>query len=94
LGGRLSTLKQINGQGNRHCLTLQRRARRWPLHDLQDSAIPASLAGANRTTYVDLDQQMKMLLDGAAFGGQPVSASDATPLIDQANALVAGATCP
>jgi hypothetical protein len=37
---------------------------------------------------------MKARLDGAAFGGQPVSSSDATALIDQANALIAGATCP
>jgi hypothetical protein len=117
------------------------------IEDLQDSALPASLAGPNRSAFSELARaykqinasvgslglktlqastvaltgsdpgdvtysaceakinqwvqtrnslagQMKTLLDGAAFSGQAVSASEAVPLVDQANALIAGATCP
>jgi hypothetical protein len=111
---------------------------------LGDAALPASLAGPNRTPYEQLAAaykqinaavgalglatlqvstnaltgtdatytactqsintwtqtrnvlagQMKTMLDNAAFGGVPVSLATAQPLIDQANALIAGATCP
>ncbi|MET3107350.1 hypothetical protein AAKU58_002183 [Oxalobacteraceae bacterium GrIS 1.18] len=114
---------------------------------LQDSALPASMTGANRSPYQQLAQsfkqinaalgplgmatlkastvaltgndagdstyanctakigqwtvtrnalatQMKAQLENAAFQSTPVSSSSAQPLIDQANALIASATCP
>ena len=113
---------------------------------LDDTALPASLAGANGTAFVQLAQaykqvnaqlgqlglatlrasqfaitgndagdatylactakitqwtqtrdalaaQMKTMLDAAAFKGTSVDASAAAPLISQANALIASASC-
>ncbi len=114
---------------------------------LQDTAVPATLGGANRAAYVQLAQaykkinapvgelglatlqastfaikssdandatynaceskinqwtqtrnalalQMNTLLQGAAFNGQAVDPNVSGPLISQANALLASASCP
>jgi hypothetical protein len=52
-------------------------------NDASDATYTSCEAKINQwvQTRNSLAQQMKALLDGAAFGGQPVSASDATALI-------------
>jgi len=42
----------------------------------------------------NLATQMNQALQGAAFGGTPVDHTTAQYLLAQANALIAGATCP
>jgi len=37
---------------------------------------------------------MNTMLQDAEFGGTPVDPAASAPLIGQANALIAGATCP
>ncbi len=45
-------------------------------------------------TRNNLTQQMNQALQAAAFGGVPVDHSTAQNLVSQANALIAGASCP
>ncbi len=89
--------KQINAPvGTLGLNTLQASTVALTGNDAGDATYAA--CEAKITSWVQsrnaLAQQMNTMLQDAEFGGIPVDPTASAPLISQANALIAGATCP
>ncbi len=89
--------KQINAAvGSLGLATLQASTVALTGNDAGDAIYAACEAKISQwvQTRNTLASQMNTLLQNAAFNGQAVNPATAAPLITQANALIAGATCP
>jgi hypothetical protein len=89
--------KQINAPvGSLGLATLQASTVALTGNDAGDATYNNCTAKINQwtTTRNLLALQMNALLQKAAFNGQAVNPAVSNPLIDQANALIASATCP
>ena len=89
--------KQINAPvGSLAMKTLQASTNALKGNDGGDATYNNCEAKINQwvQTRNSLTSQMNALLQNAAFNGHAVDSSVATPLINQANALIAGAACP
>jgi hypothetical protein len=89
--------KEINAPiGNLALATLQASTFALTANDAGDATYAACETKINQwvQTRNALASQMNMRLQNAAFNGQAVDQSSASPLINQANALMASATCP
>lgn len=89
--------KQINSAvGQLGVKTLQANTFAIESNDAGDATFSSCEAKIDNWTATrnTLAQQMNQLLQGAAFGGVPVDHATAQNLVSQANALIAGATCP
>ncbi len=89
--------KQINSAVGRLGLeTLQASTFAISSNDAGDATYSSCEAKINSwvTTRNNLALQMNQVLQGAEFGGAPVDHTTAQNLVSQANALIAGATCP
>jgi hypothetical protein len=89
--------KQINSAvGQLGVKTLQANTFAIKSNDSGDATFSSCEAKIDSWTATrnNLAQQMNQALQGAEFGGVPVDHNTAQSLISQANALIAGATCP
>lgn len=88
--------KQINAQmGSLGMATLAASTKALKGNDAGDATYTACESAINSwvSTRNSLASQMNNLLYNAAFSGTPVNAGSASPLITQASALIAGASC-
>ena len=89
--------KQINSAvGQLGLKTLQANTVAITSNDAGDATFSNCEAKIDSWTAArnNLTQQMNQALQAAAFGGVPVDHSTAQNLVSQANALIAGASCP
>jgi hypothetical protein len=89
--------KQINSAlGQLGQKTLQANTFAIKSNDAGDATFTSCEAKINSWTSTrnSLAAQMNQALQAAEFGGTPVDHATAQDLISQANALIAGATCP
>jgi hypothetical protein len=88
--------KQINAQlGSLGMATLAASTVALKGNDVGDATYNACETKINSwvSTRNSLASQMNGLLYNAAFNGTPVDAGSSSPLITQANSLIAGASC-